>query len=448
MNKYLNKLKRRKLVSINETSISYLQIFGIFLVFFGIISVISAAFIESPAGISISFFITMLGFAFVFPSLLEGNDGLSTMRIVVFMMTNVICMLLLKIGWAATTESLSDIGLDEWWMGVIAFVFGAKAMQSYFESKMAVTREIPKAGMAAVQFSNAEIAKLAVEQNKHFLKAKFPNIVSVSDAVHDLSSTESHVVALYLKDNNTVGIPDKLEVKMPGGVIKTIATEIIKGVGTGKIQINQTDEIRNGESYGSVCCIIETDDGNKKVVTAGHVYSKGDSTNYHGELSLKEQSPAQINKSVIGNWFFQMINSKTDVALSSIDHWQEDSKCISFKNKEHYEVKDSDVAKRTRVIMISNINRPKEREAFILDYNTEWDVEYDDKTLAKNKIIVIGAKSDRGDSVSVSSKGDSGGCVYEPTTGNLVGLILGGNEKFTWVLSLKEVFEEFNYKLI
>src|SRR4029079_3337824 len=130
----------------------------------------------------ISFFIIMLGMAFAFPSLLKGRGKeVSTMRIVVFMMVNVICLLLIKIGWDPRIKSLSEIGLDQYWMGVIAFVFGAKALQSYFESKMAVPKETPKSGMAAVDYNNADIAKLAVEQNQQFLKIKFPNILSVSD---------------------------------------------------------------------------------------------------------------------------------------------------------------------------------------------------------------------------------------------------------------------------
>ena len=437
-------MSTRKLISSNETGISFIQIGGFIIIAIGIITIVIFALLNNSSIIAVSFFMIMLGIAFAFPTLLEGSEGLSTMRIVVFMVTNLICLLMIKIGWGK--DSLESIGLDQWWMGVIAFVFGAKATQSYFESKLAVPPEITKTGMAAVQFSNADIAKLAVLQNEQFLKAKFPNIVSVSDAVHDLNSTESHVIALYLKDNNTAGIPDRIEVKMHGDIAKTIATEIVKGVGEGKIQINQNDEIRNGDSYGSVCCIVETEDGSNKVVTAGHVYSNGDSTNYHGELSLAKQTPVQINKYVIGTWFFQMINFKTDVALASIDIWQEDIKCISFKNKEHYVVKDGDVGK-TKVKVVSNIFLPKEREAFILDHNTAWDVEYEDKTLTKNNVIVIGNSPNRNTSVAVFHKGDSGGCVYETKTGNLVGLILGGNNMYTWVLPLKEVFENFNYKL-
>lgn len=84
--------------------------------------------------VAIFFFIIMLGMSFAFPTLLEGpNNDLSTMRITVFMMVNVICMLILKNGWDA--GSMKNIGVDEYWMGIIAFVFGAKATQSFFESK-------------------------------------------------------------------------------------------------------------------------------------------------------------------------------------------------------------------------------------------------------------------------------------------------------------------------
>src|SRR5438552_8003129 len=153
---------------------------------------------------------------------------------------------------------------------------------------------------------------------------------------------------------------------MPDGSIKSIATEMVKGVGIGKININQKDEIRNDDSNGSICCIIETEDGVKMVVTAGHVFSKGNSINFGGELDISEQTPALINKKIGGSWFFQIINFKNDVALASINSFIADEAYVSFKSKEHYEVTDKDVQK-TSVKVISNISDPKVRDAFILD---------------------------------------------------------------------------------
>lgn len=250
---------------------------------------------------------------------------------------------------------------------------------------------------------------------------------------------------MYLDDNNASELPDKLEVKMPDGMIRTIPTEIIKDVGSGSISVNQKDEISNGKFHGSVCCIVDT--GNDlKLATAGHVFSEGRSTDFGGELAIELQTQAKINKFVIGNWFFQVINSRNDVALASIDNFMEDNGCISFRDKDHYEVKDQDVRK-TKVKVISNVSNPKTRDAYILDYNTVWGVKYNNEKIIKSNIIVIGNSTDRNKSGTVSQGGDSGGCVYEPISGNLVGLILGGNSRFTWVLPLKEIFDEYNYKL-
>jgi len=134
---------------VNEKNkVTILQRIGVIMIIAGLLGLISSLFFHSDVSkddhpdaasapvAAISFFITMLGVAFAFPTMLRGKEGISTMRIVVFMMANVICMLLIKFGWQV--NNLQEIGLDEWWMGVIAFVFGAKATQSYFESKLAV----------------------------------------------------------------------------------------------------------------------------------------------------------------------------------------------------------------------------------------------------------------------------------------------------------------------
>jgi hypothetical protein len=78
--------------------------------------------------VAVIFFDIMLGVAFAFPDMLKDeNQQVSTMRITVFMFVNVICMLLLKIGWDKT--SFEEIGINGYWMGIIGFLFGAKAAQ-------------------------------------------------------------------------------------------------------------------------------------------------------------------------------------------------------------------------------------------------------------------------------------------------------------------------------
>jgi len=163
-------LMLRKLLHFSGDKISYLQIIGFSVILIGLLYMFCVQLFSTitGGGIAIVFFTIMLGFAFAFPELLrDSTKGLSTMRIVVFMMINVICMLLLKIGWEQ--HDLKAIGLDEYWMGVIAFTFGAKATQSYFESKLAVasstlqstqttTTSTPSAASAPVTTSTSTIS--------------------------------------------------------------------------------------------------------------------------------------------------------------------------------------------------------------------------------------------------------------------------------------------------
>jgi len=431
----------------NEGSLTVIQMIGFVILVVGVIGVIVASFrpFESDIEASMiagSFFVTMLGLAFAFPSLLEGNEGLSTMRITVFMMTDVICMLLLKIGWSDSVDSLEDIGLDATWMGVIAFVFGAKATQSFFESRFG-SDKAPAPGTGAPgdkSFTNAQIAKAAREQNAKWLHDKFPNILEVSSAVKD-AKEDLHVVTIYLKDENTKDIPLTLTAKMDDGSVKTIPTQIIKDLGDGEIHIHQLDKISFDSKVGSICCTVITDNKQYKAVSAGHVFSRGRAFDYGGELGPEDHSEARINNKKVGEWFFQKIDETIDLALADIDTPVHDA--LALKLKGHYNVSDADVQK-TKVMLKTQFGT---RDAYIVDYDTEWDVPYKGKIELKKGVILIGNTPDRETCKTVSQPGDSGGCVYEPGSMKLVGLILGGNKSYTWVLPLEDVFTIYSYSI-
>lgn len=81
---------------------------------------------------AVSFFIIMLGIAFVFPELLsDESKGLSTMRVIVFMVVSVFVVIAIKIGWAAT--NFDDFKLDRTWVYILGLAFGSKVFQSFSE---------------------------------------------------------------------------------------------------------------------------------------------------------------------------------------------------------------------------------------------------------------------------------------------------------------------------
>jgi len=458
-----NSFLKRDWIQKDEGKLTYVQLFGFILIALGVIYFSSFLL---PSGIidifpflkldnhpessevPIAFFTIMLGISFAFPDMLKGQTkDISTMRIIVFMFANVICMLLLKIGW--DKDSLSKIGLDGYWMGVIAFLFGAKATQSYFENaKSFLPNSTSTSNGNENPLSKTEISRLAANQNRDELLAKHQNIECVSDTLKDGNSA----VTIYVKDNQIENIPKELPATLKNGSVIKVATEIISDSGDGIPHIGQaTDELsdtNNPNFVGSICCIVDsaTNPNFKGIVTSGHVFTKGDFINYGGVLGQNKRRDTLINGFPKAKLFFQQMKYNQDIAITElIDKSNLLNNYISFA-KGFYNVSDTDFNSNVPNVTIAS-RQNKIRDAYILDFNVSFEIYYKSPKNIRN-IILIGSTNDRATSQTVSTEGDSGSCVYHKETGRLIGMLLGGNKKFSFVLPLQETLKSFNFKII
>lgn len=470
---------KRDWIQKNEGQLTYVQFFGFVLIVIGIIYFSSfllpdgiknfwflkQLLLESgpnPGGISIAFFTTMLGVAFAFPEMLKGGrtNEMSTMRITVFMFTNVICMLLLKIGWGK--EHLSDIGLDSSWVGIIAFLFGAKAAQSYFENadKIRTNTTNPSEGKSShetpdngnigdLNISQIAIAQLAKVQNEEKLHEQFPSIEFVSDTLKNGVSC----LTIYLEDTNTQGIPSSVDVKINEGNIVKVQTEIISGMGTAKPHLAQlTNNICNSNTpkfVGSICCLVEStlNSDIQGVLTSGHIFTKGEFENFNGFVSSNQRFDSLSNGNSIGQLYFQQMISNQDLAIVKLNNSTSiGSEVMKFPSG-FYTVSQSDLNSPTPNITILSRNN-KSRNAFIVDRNISMKINYGSCEKIMRNIILIGTSTDKNQSVTVSVGGDSGSCVYHSDKKQLVGMLLGGNDKFSFVLPIEKTLIDNNFKLI
>ncbi len=460
---WLSNFLKRDWIQKGEGRLTYVQLFGFMLIAFGVVYLASyllpggiihyfssLGLNENPTanGISIAFFTTMLGVAFAFPDMLRGQTKeISTMRIIVFMFANVICMLLLKIGWEK--GSLQGIGLDGYWMGVIAFVFGAKATQSYFENaRSLLPGSGAKADSDAPALTNAELSRLATNQNRDELLARYPNIECVSNTLKDGKS----LVTIYVRDSETQAIPTEVTAILKNGSAIRVPTEIISGAGEGTPHIGQaTDELSDSNSpkyYGSVCCLVDstTNPGFKGIVTSGHVFTYGDFRDYGGVLRQDQKRDVLLNGIPSTKLFFQQMKFNQDLAITEItDKADVPNDYLSFAGG-CYEVSDSDL--HTAVPNITIASRQNNiRDAYLLDFDVSFEIKYFNTPRYIRNIILIGSTNNRATSQTVSTGGDSGSCVYHKETGKLIGMLLGGNTKFSFVLPLQDTLNSFNFKL-
>ncbi|MEO8149049.1 MAG: hypothetical protein ABI723_15490 [Bacteroidia bacterium] len=460
------KLGPRNLINKDSEKVTYVQIMGFILIGFGVSYIMFFQFPKNEAssnGMAASFFLIMLGMSMSFPSLLKGQTkDVSTMRIIVFMFANVICMLLLKIGW--DKHSLSEIGLDGYWMGVIAFLFGAKATQAFFEnadkffSKKQITPQeilsetVEKKDLDISQIAIAQLAKI---QNESKLQTKFPNIVSVSDTLLGGKCC----LTLYLEDNNGKNIPEFVTAEINEKTKVQVRIEVITDSPAAITHIGQaTDELSdsdNPEGFASFCALLSNTDNIdlKFLATAGHNFTNGNFKSMGGFIFDDEQRAVFINGKTRGSLFYQRMHFTQDLAIVKLS--QTDSlleNYISF-NSGYKELSTNDVKTKVPNVTIAsrkNINRNGSNihDAFVLDINIPFDVMYNGEKRRLQNVILLGDTNEPDKSKEVSMRGDSGSPVYCNQTKKLIGILIGGNGKFSFVLPLKDVLETNNFKLI
>jgi len=368
------------------------------------------------------------------------------------MVTNVICLLLIKIGW--DKGSLVCIGLDQWWMGVIAFVFGAKAAQSYFENaNKLITQPQPNPSPSdehELGISQIAIAQIAEASNKTKYKAMFSNILELSAT---LTKEGKSCIAIYLKDDNLKDIPSSLKAELNKSVFVNVPTEIIPNTGKAKVHnaqlSNNIVDSRTKDYPGSICCAVDSliYPNFKGVVTAGHIFTHGKNISYNQYVQPNEIRDAYSNNSLIGKLYYQEISDAIDIAiveLSADSHFSKE--CMSFKNS-FYECTPKDLyAEKENVTVFSRNNNS--RNGYILDFNVTLPMYYDLDYKYVANLILIGSSPNKQDSKTLSKGGDSGSCVFHKKSEQLIGILIGGDDNFSFVLPIEEIIKSNNFKII
>jgi hypothetical protein len=446
-----NNFLERDWVQKGEGRLTYVQVFGFglislsvlyfasFLMPTGVNQLLPSSFqlAEEPSayGISIAFFTTMLGVAFAFPEMLQvptKTKEVSTMRIIVFMFANLICMLLLKIGW--DKESLTSIGLDGYWMGVIAFLFGAKATQSYFENadklrslSQGKTSDNSTTDGKNIGISQIAIAQIAKVQNEGKLYSRCTNIQSVSDTLKDGKSC----LTIYISDNNLKDIPSSVPAELNESLTLMVPTEIIPNTDPATPHIGQaTDELSDSDNpggFGSICCIVSsTDNPNSNfVVTAGHNFTKGKYKSMKGFVFGNDQRNVLINGVVKGKLYYQRMHFTQDLAIVRLTNNRNLKKdYISFEAGFHQLDAHDIKTAAPNITIASRVNSDRlgsnVRDAFILDHNIPFDIMYDGEKKRMQNVILIGNSNDPLTSKEISLRGDSGSCVFHKDSKKLI----------------------------
>ena len=336
-------------------------------------------------------------------------------------------------------------------MGLIAFLFGAKATQAYFENAKSIlpNNQSTAIGKEQISISKIAIAQIAKVQNEEKLHEQFPSIDFISDTLKD----EESCITIYLKDSNTTGIPAFVNAQINESTSIKVKTEIVTNVGEGKPHIAQlTNDIADKNTpqfLGSLCCmVVSTINSNLKgVLSSGHIFTEGKFIDFAGFVNSNQAHDTLSNGNSIGELYFQQMLPHQDIAVVKLNNTTSiDTQLLKF-SEGFYNVSQTDLNSPTKnVTILSKGNN--QRDAFILDVNVSMPLYYVGTQKIMRNIILIGSDIDKNKSSTVSLGGDSGSCVYHKNSRKIIGMLLGGNDKFSFVLPFEQTLIDNNFKLI
>lgn len=288
-------------------------------------------------------------------------------------------------------------------------------------------------------------ANLAIEQNDYLLK--LPNVISALPGIKINNGVKEHCVEIHLSDDDTSRVPSSLPFKLSDGQVIKVLANVIPNVSIPKVHFNPGDSLKPEDSttigtFGLVVNKVK-DAGQKYLLTCSHVMNDGSSIAEQGEVFdsqavnvVETNNPQQI----IGTHHYELCTNRYDIALIKLT-LDLTNRITNTKtlNKEYYLPNSTDESNRTRVVMRGGSSGRK--TGVIKNVGVDYEIDYDGTTIKAKDLIVISKWSTAKGWQTLSKSGDSGGIVYT-TDLKPIGIVIAGNDHFTFVQPIDRILEK------
>jgi len=297
-----------------------------------------------------------------------------------------------------------------------------------------------------LDLSDADLVRLAIEQNSAVLKIKFPNIQFLNDSIQVVDGERKDRLGIYISDDNSDGLPDRVPVKLPGGKTCNVATEIISGVGIATVSGGLTGSLANSDLFGyagSGCCILHDANAQNYLLTNCHVMTDG---YLRTPIYNTDQPDVTYDDVKMGQWYYGNMTPMGDLALvkiSDIDSFTDNYQPEKFAAVTRTIVKDD----WQSLVVTARGNKCQTRPAYIIEVVTsQLTVKYkDSKTITFNSAILIGDSPSK-NCKPVTREGDSGGVIYDAQM-QVVGIITAVGDKYTYAIPITEFLSTYHLQL-
>lgn len=285
-------------------------------------------------------------------------------------------------------------------------------------------------------------AKMAITSNSSSLLRQFPNITKMIAAFDIEDQNRVPCVDICLKDSDSKSVPPFLTYQKPDGTTGTIKVRVIPNFSGVNPQAGRGDQVFNANTpafVGTVACILGgSDPSTMYALTCNHVLT-GKNFADPGNLGQEAQENLQGDVTDLGPWIAGKMSNTVDAAVIQIT----DTSTINPNNlnaTDPYFVGESDCS-LTTVELQGGMSDLK--SGIIIHVNQSMPVNYLNQQVTVDGLITVSATNNPNDFSPVTVEGDSGSLVYHASLRKPIGMVLGANDQFTYIMPINSVIKAF-----
>lgn len=251
------------------------------------------------------------------------------------------------------------------------------------------------------------------------------------------------VIDVHLKGKSKGTLPSTVQAKLGSGKMINFIVRPIYEVGVTTVSVGQGATIgdeKTSDYLGTICCRVERN-GEERLLTCSHIVTGGTAENLFGDLTHPDGA---VIAGQGGSLFtYAICTEQFDLALAA----PEDS-VFSYRiqPRKGRNPAPSDIL-RTKVKVVC---RNSIKEGVIVNdcVSDPYELTYkNDQPHSLSNLMVISRIDDNGDFNGVIVGGDSGACVYDEDD-HPIGMIVAGNDKFSFAIPIMNILSKLKAKIV
>jgi hypothetical protein len=285
------------------------------------------------------------------------------------------------------------------------------------------------------------LARTAIRHNESHLKTQHANIINLMPAFDVGGGQRAPCVHVCIHDENHRNIPLFLDFPDRNGRIRQVKVHVISKFGPIEPQAGNGDMLFNPirpALIGTLGCIVQSTSSGVCALTCNHVMT--------GKAFQNSATPGQIADERLGGasvplgpWISGKMNTSIDVAVIGVTN-AASVKPNGLASTTPITVQDADCGV-TQVSLQGAVSH--QRAGFIIHKGQSMPVNYAGQQVTLTGLVTLSAGNSVSNFSPVTQDGDSGALVFDAAKRQPIGLVLGANLQFTYVMPIGSILSAF-----